>query len=232
MTQIVVLNNISHANVKVFNHEKSLIDSQPHVIELYPSEYEFAARSQPIFFTKDKESGQLKSVVLYGLEPKQNVYVDQDNNWESIYIPLNILSQPFSFSIDHNNTPVLCINANSPYIDNDNGLPLYANNLPTETLNNAASIVNERQKIEATAAKFIQALLQNELLEACTIKALINEKEATFNGLYILNREKLAQVNERLFKELDRLGFTQYINTIINSEQHIGDFIERIKNKT
>jgi hypothetical protein len=49
----------------------------------------------PLAFTKNPETGEFVSVVLFGVDPTQNLYW-RDDRWNSDVVPLNVARQPFA----------------------------------------------------------------------------------------------------------------------------------------
>lgn len=229
MTNIVVLNNRDHRDLKILDYLSAPVHIFKNAVCLYPDEYQHAALNQAILFSKDKNTGQFKSIVLFGIETNENLYVDLDNNWEDIYIPMELMAKPFSYVSDENNQPLLSLDLDCEYLNDTNGAEIYhTDGKPTDRLLQVASVIKEIIRQQEILDRFISTLMDLELIEACNINVtLSNEKKISLQSLYILNRDKLARLDHKSYQCLKENGLTSYIDTILNSEKHISSLIER-----
>ena len=60
----------------------------------FPSEYAELQREYPIFFRKDRDSGEWQSVALLGFEQHENLFL-QDGRWNASYLPGAVARGPF-----------------------------------------------------------------------------------------------------------------------------------------
>jgi len=228
MSNISVINNNEHHLVKVMEPKNSTAVICKSNVVVYPVEYQYLTLFQPIFFTKDTETGQFKSIVIYGFEKDENLYLQHNQLWEPIYLPLELIKQPFSYA-NINNQTSLCIDLDSPLVSTDEGNRIFdANGEPTEALSRAISIVNEHKNQQALLEDFVNVIVTFDLLEPCVITAENADKTPLkVNGLYIINRERLASLTDQQYTELDAKQYNKLLKNLLDSEQQLSALVAK-----
>lgn len=225
MTSYVALNNQAHKHLKV---DTSLIDAQGAHEKMVPvvvSEFLKLAVQYPITFTKNAETGQFVCVALLGFE--ENLFW-QDNRWQAIYVPLNIQRQPF-FIGQENNTPIICINPESPVLNKNTGEPLFSDaGTASDYLNRMQEILGELIRGEAQTKQFIAALNEYKLIMPMSLDiTFANQTEKKVQGLYTIDDAKLSALDKEALFSLHQRGYLQAIYTMISSTSQIYSLIQK-----
>ena len=93
MTQLIVLNNQDHLNLRVSPHPTSQTAGM-NAVSVIPHELPRLLAHFPVFFLKSQESGRFEPVALLGFEVGENLFY-ANGRWEVDYVPLQIQRQPF-----------------------------------------------------------------------------------------------------------------------------------------
>ncbi len=225
MTSYVALNNQVHKHLKV---DTNLIDAQGANEKMVPvvvSEFLKLAVQYPIAFTKSAETGQFICVAVLGFE--ENLFW-QHNYWQAIYVPLNIQRQPF-FIGQENNTPIICINPDSPVLNQNTGEPLFSEaGAASDYLNRMQEILGELIRGEAQTKQFIEALNEHKLIMPMSLDiTFANQTEKKVQGLYTIDETKLAALDKDTLFGLHQRGYLQAIYTMISSTSQIYSLIQK-----
>jgi len=228
MSNISVINNKEHHLIKVIEPKNSSAVICKNNVVVYPVEYQYLAQFQPIFFTKDTSTGQFKSIVIYGFEKDENLYLQHNSFWEPLYLPLELIKQPFSYASINNQTS-LCIDLDNPLVSKNEGNRIFdKQGEQTKTLSRAISIVNEHKNQQALLEDFVNVIVSLDLLEPCVITAEYADKTSLkVNGLYIINRERLASLTDQQYAELDAKQYNKLLKTLLDSEQQLSVLVEK-----
>ena len=97
---------------------------------LMTTEFASAALNYPIVFAKMGD--KVMPFVVTGYKQGSNIYVDEDGKWrENFYIPAFVRRYPFIFAENkEQNNLALCIDANCPGLNKEEGEPLYEDGKP------------------------------------------------------------------------------------------------------
>ncbi len=91
----VSVNNVDHHDLTVrVAHGAEHGDAVNQVL-LFPNEFEAAQRDYPILFRRDDRGG-LYAVALLGLDPDDNLFLGEDDDWQASYVPAIRQRGPFA----------------------------------------------------------------------------------------------------------------------------------------
>ncbi len=220
---IELINSIEHKNGAVkdvtdYSFSKELSNCLVTVSEFFE-----ACKDYPILFAKDSKNEWFASVML-GLKEKDNLSIDEKGNWKSgKYIPAFIRRYPFVFVSDKDK---LALAYDSTYKTTKEANPTKAffdeNGNNSEFLNGTLRFLTNFQADALSTAKFVSELEKLELLEqkSATIKTLSNET-ITINGFFVLNEDKLKNLNEKKKSDLCKRGAIPLITAHLISLSNI-----------
>lgn len=186
-----------------------------HYAEIGLDEVAAAGCDYPLVFLKNPESGLLRLVALFGLEPGNNLYV-RDGIWQAVYLPLQIAAMPFCLGGPDRE---LCINEANPRVTTDAGEELFnADGTETATLINIRALLDRLEQGFTAGSGFAQALLQMDLIQPLTITAHFGSGEAAqISGLYSINPERLNAIEPAALVDLRAHDYLAPAYTIIQS---------------
>ena len=228
-----ILDNKNHKDIKVITQfDKTYSDNNNSAL-IFPTEMKDAQRDYPILFIKNRETGQFQSVVLLGLEPNENLYIN--NGWQASYIPAMINKGPFIIGFEekeeHGKTvknPIIAIDTDSPRVNKDSGEPVFLENgEPSPYLlqvNNALKTLHEGSQL---SKQMFDAYLKNDLIEPVALNIeLQNGEKLSLEGNYTLNEEKLANLKGEALEALHASGLLRVAYFITASLSNIQRLVD------
>ena len=189
-----------HAKLKV----KEQIDfnelARQQFSALTAQEFAQAASSYPIVMLKDGQSGIFVSVALWGLETGRNLLLNTSNQyWDAVHLPTEIQCQPFSIGPagEEDNTPTMHIHEASQLVSETEGRALFDSEGETAFLKSMQTKLSEHYQNQVFTRDFINLLLEHNLLkEIELIVTYQDEKLRRVKGLYTINEEELAKLDQ------------------------------------
>lgn len=227
MVNPVILSNEKHKDLKVIPARGAEYGENIHIAPVSAHELNKLVADFAIFFVKDTETGQFRLNALLGFEPGENLYL-QANGWQSIYLPRYVEYQPFMVSESEKNeetgkrNAVIAIDLDSPRIHEGEGVRLFdeqGNN--TDFLNYISDILVEVLANIETTKKFIEALLELDLIRSTPLNAVINGKKRRYDGLYTIDSEKLQAIEGETLSNLHKKNYLQACHLILGSTGHL-----------
>ncbi|RZJ94754.1 MAG: peptide ABC transporter permease [Brevundimonas sp.] len=103
MTNIVMLNNVDHADLRVAQGHGAAYGDAVNVTRVFPNEFEPVAREYPILF-KQTPDGKIDPVALLGLDRDENLFL-QGDEWRARYVPMVHRRGPFSINLPGPDAP-------------------------------------------------------------------------------------------------------------------------------
>ena len=238
MSNIVMLNNIEHKNLKVVTLRGKDYGDDDMCVPTCPKEFRSLQAQYPIVFGKNTKSGEFTPVVLLGLQEGENLFIE-DGEWKARYIPLCAECKPFYIGqqsqrdISASLNWVIHVDLDSPKISTDKGLSLFKEHGGSSDylmrMSQALGMIHEGI---SEVKPFINLLLEFDLLEPFSAEiTLKNNQQYSLNGFYTINEEKLAGLPIDAIKKLHDSGFLFDIYMQIASLSQISALIERKNNQ-
>ena len=103
MPNIVLLNNIDHADLRVARGYGPAYGDAVNLTRAFPNEFELLQREYPILFKQDAD-GAIQPLVLLGLDRDENLFLD-GGAWQARYVPLIHRRGPFSINLPGPDAP-------------------------------------------------------------------------------------------------------------------------------
>tara|TARA_B110000091_G_scaffold144840_1_gene154616 strand:- start:242 stop:1045 length:804 start_codon:yes stop_codon:yes gene_type:complete len=241
MTSLVAVDNKSHKDIKIINalieaHGKNL-----HLIPAVLAEFTNLALQYPIVLTKNGDTGAFVFAAMLGFEDRENLFW-QDEQWQGIYLPLQIQRQPFFIGKvptkvskekkQQSEEHLVCIDTDSPAISTTEGEPLF-NAIGEETayFSQAKNCLAQIMQGELDNQRLLEQLQEMALIQPIALEiTFINQQKTRLNGLYTIDKKKLATLNNEAVATLHRLGLLLPIYIMIASLGQIYSLIDK-KNK-
>jgi len=234
MSHLVSLHNQLHKNLRVNTALAEAQSADLHMAPVVLSEFLKLSVQFPIALTKNRETGRFVCVAMFGLQPGENLFC-QDNRWDSLYVPLQISRQPFFLGADDTETDspdshfVVCIDTDNDSVQTAKGEPLF-----DETGQDSAYLTRIKSQLaallngEGPTRSFVDKLIELELLQAMRLEiTLANDESLQVEGMYTINEERLGMLPEDDVIELHKLGYLAPIYTMISSLSHIYSLINK-----
>lgn len=237
--QLMIYNNIQplsadlHRNwaVQVNNYSfASHIISAP----VLATEVPFAAAEFPIVFSATGTEGEYIPLAIMGLKEGENLFLNQQNQFTSRYIPAFIRRYPFVLGGDKNaDTLALCIDEASETVikDGSSGRRLFETNGDQSAhLKEVVEFLKDYQYRAELTKVFCKRLHELNLLEPMQANITFkNHEDANMNlkGFYAVKRDKLKALSDADALDLFKKDGLELIYSHIQSLSNLNDLIAK-----
>ena len=227
MTNFVALHHQLHQQLRIDTQLVESLGATNNMVPVVISEFLRLVVHYPIVFTKSGETGNFLCVALLGFESGENLFWN-NNQWRSIYTPLNIMRQPF-FIGQENSQTLICIDTDSSTLKTGQGEAIFdSTGKETDYLQKVKSRLAELLDGETRTREFIKALLALNLIMPMALDiCFANAQQQRVQGLYTINEERLAQLDATQLINLQQQGYLQPIYTMIASLGQIYALIQK-----
>lgn len=234
MTNFVLLDPEKHANLKVITERSAKYGDNVNFAMTFPFEFRNIQSCYPIFFQKATDSGRFFPLALFGFERNENLFLT-DSGWDAGYIPIMIRRQPFLVGFQEDSTnpgqkrAIVSIDMDNPRVNESEGETLFPEQGGTspflqEMIGNLELIHQANEH----SAKFVDALIEHELLEPFTLEITLNDGSGNqLIGFYTINEDALRELSGPVFASLNEQGFLQPIFMALASHSCISTLVER-----
>ncbi len=195
-------------------------------------EFPAAAGEYAIVFTGTKEVVQ--PLVILGLNPDENLYLDEQGKWSARYIPAFVRRYPFVFSQskDDESKLILCIDEQyDGWAQDGSGRRLFdENGEKTAYFNKMFDFTKEYQREAERTRVFCRTLKELDLLEPMTAKfKLPSGQKAQLTGFMAIDRDKLKALPGDKLAQLAKTGELELMYTHLQSMRNLGPMLARFK---
>jgi hypothetical protein len=211
VTQIVLLNNVDHADLRVARRFGAATGDAVNQVLVFPSEFEALQREYVILFRRG--AGGFQAVALLGLDRDENLFLDGET-WRARYVPAVQARGPFSIGLHREGLsveaePKVNIDLDDPRVGDADGDPLFLRHggaAPClEAANQALSTLYQGMEM---AAPMFQAFEDAGLLEPVTIDVTIAAgRRYDLDDVYTIARERLFALDGPALETLHRAGW-------------------------
>lgn len=211
--KIVPLQTEIHGQLKLKSGNNFAFASDVHVASIMANEFFRAASTYPIVFIEDPGKDGFMPVVLLGLEPKENLFVDADGKWDAAYVPAVVRRYPFALArtVEEGMFSV-CIDEESGFFSEEDGQPLFdEEGKPLDVLEKVKSYLSELQQMEQITRQFCTMLKEQNLLAPLNMRVRREGAVQNITGAYAVNDERLTHVSDDTFLDLRKKNFLPLI---------------------
>jgi len=230
MTKLVTLHNTLHRNLKLNLDKVEAAGAAERMVPVVLSEYLKLTVQYPIVFTKNGDTGKFLSVALLGFDKGENLFW-KDNQWQGIYIPLNISRQPFFLgaSDKEGEKSVLCIDTDNDALSESVGEDIFdQEGKASPLLERVKASISELMKGEAETPAFIDILLAHQLIMPLSLDiTFADQSTQRVQGLYTIDEEKLDGLPANILSDLHSRGYLKPIYTMVASLGHMYSLIQK-----
>jgi hypothetical protein len=230
MARYELLNNVAHKDMRILTRFGEAFGDDVGMVPAYPTEYAELQREYPIFFQKDSETGEYRSVVLLGFGRHENLYL-QGDQWNAGYLPGHIARGPFLIGFqeqqDVDGEPrreaVIHVDLDHPRVSFDEGEPVFlpqGGNSPY--LEHIATVLRGiRDGVEGGKAMY-EAFDSMGLIQPVTFDIKFDSAHgANVTGLLGIDRERLAALDAGSLHALHRAGYLEGAYLVLASMHNL-----------
>lgn len=227
MTRSVLLNNVTHRDLRVVTARGAAWGDDVMCAVVVPAEFRNLQAHYPVVFQKTGDATGFQPVAVLGFEPGQNLFLGPDG-WDASYVPMAIERQPFLIGRDGDEL-LVHVDMDSPRIGGDDGEPVF---LPmggtSELLERVNSLLLALHEGLLATPAFVRALLDHDLLESFVLDAVGPDGvPSRLAGMYTINEERLARLPGDAVQALHAAGHLLPIYMAVASMGRFRDLIER-----
>lgn len=235
MTQIVLLNNVDHADFRVVRRFGAATGDAINQTRVFPSEFENLQREYVILFRRDPDGGY-QSVALLGLDRDENLFLDGDT-WDARYVPAVQDRGPFSIGLHRegpagDREPKVNVDLDDPRVSRGEGEALFLPHGGAAPCLAAASqaLSTVYRGLEMVAPMFA-AFTAAGLVEPVTIDISIAAgRRYDLEDIYTIGRERLAGLDGLELERLNRSGWLAHAFHVAASVGNL-DHLIALKNR-
>ncbi len=180
-----------------------------HLASLMAHEFVRAASVYPIIFVEDGSDG-FRPVALMGLVPEQNLFIDDDGNWNASYIPAIIRRYPFALAkLGDGDQYTVCLDEESSlFAKKGDGKPLFdKDGEPTVVIDNVKKYLTELQQMDVFTKDFCSFLKEQNMFTLLNMRVVDDEQLKTITGCYVVNEERLNNLSDKAFLDVKQKNF-------------------------
>ena len=235
MSETVILDNSTHADLRVRTEAGSPFGDNVNQALIFPSEFSEVQREYPIVFRKD-ENGELRAVALLGLDKDENLFIENDT-WNARYIPAIQQRGPFliGFSPQADGQaadPKIHVDMTHPRITESGGeavfLPHGGHSSYLENVIRSLRIIHEGM---SATPDMMKAFEDYDLLEAVDIDLKLNDTESyKVPDVITINSSRFEALDANKLHSLKKNGHLSSAMWVMSSMGH-GPHLIALKNR-
>jgi hypothetical protein len=232
MTRPVLLDNITHRDLRIHTGRLAALgDARQYALAL-PAEFRQLQAHFPIVFQLVEGDVGFQPIALFGLEEGQNLFLTP-TGWDAPVVPMALQRDPFLIGRAFDDTLQLHIDLDSPRIvqpqEGEVGTALF---MPhggfSEYLERAVELMEQLHAQAQHLPLFIEALTSHQLLEPFVLDfEMPSGEQSRLSGLYTVNEERLADLPGAALEALAREGLLLPIYMQIASLSQLTVLAER-----
>ncbi|WP_426662941.1 SapC family protein [Rhodanobacter aciditrophus] len=235
----VPLNRNDHKDLRLKPIPNMKFALSAHSVPLTGVEFGLAARDLPIVFAGN-DIGDAGPVALLGLRQSENLFVDAEGQWApNVYIPAFVRRYPFVLAEkpagqEGDDFAVFLDEGYEGFGTTEGDRLFNEDGSDTELLARAVGFLGEFQQHVARTRWFMEQLRKHDLLEPRTMSLRKGAPDSqdghviNLNGLFVVNEEKLRQLDEKTAHEFLREGVLGWIYAHLMSMNNIDRLAQRL----
>lgn len=235
MTKHVLLDNVTHKNLKVATRYQNGCGYDVNAARVFPVEFGQLQAEYPLFFIKNSETGHFDTIALLGFSDDENLYLG-DNGWDAASLPLTVERQPFLIGYQEQDVdgvptdvPVVHIDLDHPGVNADAGQRVFlehgGESPYLERINSVLMTIHQGHEISQSFSKLLVGL---ELIESLAVNIEFDDgSKQSLTGLQTINEEKLQGLNASALETLHKPGHLQSVYMMLASMPNLSRLIAR-----
>lgn len=229
----VPLNRTQHKDLRLKGIPNVKFAAQAHSVPLTGAEFPIAARDVPILFA-GQGMDDAGPMALLGLRQNENLLVDENGHWaQGVYVPAFVRRYPFILAekpagAEGDDFTVFLDEAYEGFGSEEGERLFKEDGSDSEMLSNAVGFLGEFQQHVARTHWFMDQLRKHDLLEPRNIRLEKDGNAINLNGLFVVNEEKLRQLDEKTAHEFLKEGVMGWIYAHLLSLPNIDRLAQRL----
>jgi hypothetical protein len=232
MSNIEMLNNVAHADVKINLTRSTELGDDVMFCMTYPFEFRLALSHYPILVYRDKEHKTAFPIALFGFEEGENLFLDAQG-WNARYIPIMVQRQPFSIGFQQmkgstEKQQVITFNPSHPRVNKDIGEAVFNEEGGfTPYLEQVIKMLESIDTGHQQNQVFIDALDKYDLLEESTISITLKDgSNYELVGFSTIADDKFEALSAEALKDLNDQKLLLPITMMMASMSNLGNLVD------
>jgi hypothetical protein len=199
--RLELLNAEAHRSLKMH----PIGGTHPPFVMITIDEFPAAAAVCPLFFAKDRETGEFYAGAMFGFEAGELLVEDAEKR-DALFRPFYMQRQGFLIS-DEN----IAVDLNDARFGEGASIALFEEDgETTEAMRRVQWALGQLNRGVETTRKFIAELLALKLIEPVDISLAFDDgKKLQLDGLYTVSRDALLELEDAQVVDLFRKGYLQ-----------------------
>lgn len=212
--QPVALNREQHGQLRFTPVQSFEFTRDINSVPLMGIEFFEASRDLPVFFSQDA-AGSYFPLVLLSLMNNGHAQLDEKGAWQGNYIPAFIRRYPFALTDDG----TVCFDDESAELSEETGDALFdEKGENSESLSNIINFLNQFDAENKRTQEFCAVLKDLGLLKPFTLQIMLaEEKPLRMDGLFVVDEEKLGQLEDEKVVALFRSAHLAWVYAHLHS---------------
>ena len=229
MARYELLNNVTHKDLRVVTRFGREFGDDIGMVLAFPTEYAELQREYPIFFRKDRDSGEWQSVALLGFEQKENLFL-QGERWNAAYLPGVVAKGPFLIGFQEQRIdgelreePVIHIDLDHPRVNASEGEAVF---MPqgghSPYLQHVTTVLRGIRDGTDTGKAMFAAFESLGLIQPIALDVKLDDRHSVnLAGLYGIDRERLAGLDAASLHLLNHAGYLEGAFLVLASMHNV-----------
>lgn len=229
MTHAVVLDNITHHDLKIIGAHGAQYGDAVNEAPVFATEFSEVQREYPIYFRKE-ETGGFQAYALLGLDKDENLFLGA-SGWQGRYIPAMCDRGPFMIGRSHDQTmqdAKLMVDMDDPRVSRTEGEPLFlAHGGHSPRLNRYLHRLRTIHDGLEIGRDVFRAFEAAGLITQINIEIKIDEDTGYIvPDVFSIDREALMHLDGNVLAVLNAQGYLALAFHVVSSLGNIGRIIE------
>ncbi len=228
MANFQPLHKETHGNVKLKKPTNVAGLKTTHALGVVVQEFALAGNQYPIAFVKDQSGEGYFPVAIMGLEQNKNLFVNDQDQFEGMYIPARFTHQPLSVVPNKDDATLfgIAIDMDHELVSESEGEALFnEDGSESETLETRKKALMAYVENEHITKAFVDAVKQYDLFHEQNLNVKVKDKEYNLTGLHLINEKKLNELSDEAFLDLRKRGFLAPIFAVLGSMHQVTKLI-------
>ncbi|MBI5556192.1 MAG: SapC family protein [Deltaproteobacteria bacterium] len=228
--KIVALDTVKHKDMKIAPVTDFSFAASANSIPIAAVEFIETSKEYPITFVKNTQ-GEFIPTAIMGLQDNQNLFISEKGNWHANYIPAYIRRYPFVPSTTNEPDKLnICFDESYKGLNAENGIPLFKEDgSQSPLLEQTVKLIQDYHARMKQTSEFCTRLAESGIIQE--MNAEFGNKDRTkkfrLTGLYVVNEEKLLQMDDAKVLEFFRKGEFAWIYSHLTSLSNFTRLMDR-----
>lgn len=237
MSQLELLDNVTHADLRVITDHSAAYGDDVHQVLLVPTEFSEAHKYYPILFQKD-DNDNFQPTVILGLDKGENLFLN-DGGWTVPYVPAILARGPFMIGMKDvqqdglpAKEPMVLVDRAHARVSLTKGervFKTHGGNSPY--LDRVTGILRALHVGHEITKPMFEAFEKAGLLTPVNLEVQLDEAtQYRLQDFYSISQEALANLDGATLESLNRQGFLSLAFYVVASTSNMKRIIE-LKNQ-